>query len=82
MHSVAWLPGASVTVTAVTRATQVGDVVNCVEVGSEEIESDYLNNTACGAGARHRHSAARSPTAAGPLSSRRRLLQAARTPSS
>ena len=41
------LPGGSVTVTAVTRATQVGDVVNCVEVGSEEIESDYLNNTAC-----------------------------------
>ena len=41
------LPGDSVTVTAVTRATQVGDAVNCVEVGSEEIESDYLNNTAC-----------------------------------
>ncbi len=40
-------PGDSVTVTAVTRATQVGDAVNCVEVGSEEIESDYLNNTAC-----------------------------------
>jgi uncharacterized repeat protein (TIGR01451 family) len=41
------LPGASVTITAVTRATQVGEVVNCVRVGSEEIESDYLDNTAC-----------------------------------
>ena len=42
-------PVRSVTVTAVTRATHVGDVVNCVRVGSEEIESDYLNNTACAA---------------------------------
>jgi len=41
------VPGASATVTAVTRATQVGEVVNCVRVRSEEIESDYLNNTAC-----------------------------------
>ena len=41
------LPGGSVTVTAVTKATQVGEVVNCVRVGSEEIESDYLDNTAC-----------------------------------
>jgi uncharacterized repeat protein (TIGR01451 family) len=40
-------PGGSVTVTAVTKATQVGEVVNCVRVGSEEIESSYLNNTAC-----------------------------------
>jgi uncharacterized repeat protein (TIGR01451 family) len=40
------VPGASATITAVTRATQVGEVLNIVRIGSEEIESDYVNNTA------------------------------------
>jgi uncharacterized repeat protein (TIGR01451 family) len=39
-------PGASATVTAVTQATQVGVVVDIVRVGSEETESNYLNNVA------------------------------------
>jgi Domain of unknown function DUF11/Prealbumin-like fold domain len=39
-------PGASATITAVTRATHVGTVVDVVRVGSEEEESDYTNNTA------------------------------------
>jgi uncharacterized repeat protein (TIGR01451 family) len=39
-------PGASATVTAVTRASRVGPVVDVVRVGSEEIESNYRNNVA------------------------------------
>ncbi len=39
-------PGASVTITAVTLATQIGEILNIVHVGSEEQESNYLNNTA------------------------------------
>src|SRR5262249_27613105 len=39
-------PGASATITAVTRATDVGVIVNTVRVGSEEQEANYLNNTA------------------------------------
>lgn len=39
-------PGASATITAVTLATQIGEILNVVRVGSEEQESDYLNNTA------------------------------------
>ena len=39
-------PGASATITAVTRATQIGEILNVVRVGSEEQESNYLNNTA------------------------------------
>jgi hypothetical protein len=39
-------PGASATITAVTLATQIGKILNVVRVGSEEPESDYLNNTA------------------------------------
>jgi uncharacterized repeat protein (TIGR01451 family) len=39
-------PGASATVVAVTEATQVGVVIDIVRVGSEEIESNYRNNTA------------------------------------
>jgi uncharacterized repeat protein (TIGR01451 family) len=39
-------PGASATITAVTRATHVGVIVNTVRVGSEEQEANYLNNTA------------------------------------
>jgi hypothetical protein len=39
--------GASVTITAVTRATDAGDVVNCVRATSEEPESDLTNNDAC-----------------------------------
>src|SRR4051794_33943920 len=38
--------GASATITAVTRAVAVGRVLNVVRVGSEEQESDYLNNVA------------------------------------
>jgi uncharacterized repeat protein (TIGR01451 family) len=39
-------PGASATVVAVTVAVRVGVVVNIVRVGSEEPESNYLNNVA------------------------------------
>jgi hypothetical protein len=39
-------PGASATITAVTQATEVGEILNVVRVGSEEQEDDYLNNTA------------------------------------
>jgi hypothetical protein len=39
-------PGESATVVAVTEATRVGPVVDIVRVGSEEIESNYRNNTA------------------------------------
>jgi uncharacterized repeat protein (TIGR01451 family) len=39
-------PGGSATVTVVTRNKLLGEVVNIVRVSSEEIESDYLNNTA------------------------------------
>jgi uncharacterized protein DUF11/prealbumin domain-containing protein len=39
-------PGASATITVVTRATAVGRVLNVVHVNSEEQESNYLNNTA------------------------------------
>lgn len=39
--------GGSVTITAVTQATDVGDVVNCVRATSEEPESDLVNNDAC-----------------------------------
>jgi hypothetical protein len=39
-------PGAKATITIVTKATRVGKVLNVVRVGSEEQESDYLNNTA------------------------------------
>ncbi|HEU5211381.1 MAG TPA: DUF11 domain-containing protein [Gaiellaceae bacterium] len=39
-------PGASATITAVSLATQIGEILNVVRVGSEEQESDYLNNTA------------------------------------
>jgi hypothetical protein len=39
-------PGASATITAVTLATQIGEILNVVRVGSEEQESNYLNNTA------------------------------------
>jgi hypothetical protein len=39
-------PGASATITAVTKATQIGPILNVVRVGSEEQESDYLNNVA------------------------------------
>jgi Domain of unknown function DUF11 len=38
--------GASATITAVTEAVAVGRVLNVVRVGSEEQESDYLNNVA------------------------------------
>jgi uncharacterized protein DUF11/prealbumin domain-containing protein len=39
-------PGASATITVVTLATQIGEILNVVRVGSEEQESDYENNTA------------------------------------
>jgi uncharacterized repeat protein (TIGR01451 family) len=39
-------PGAKATITVVTKATRVGPVLNVVRVGSEEEESNYLNNTA------------------------------------
>jgi uncharacterized repeat protein (TIGR01451 family) len=39
-------PGASATVTAVTRALRIGLVVDTVRVGSGETESDYRNNVA------------------------------------
>ena len=39
-------PGASATITAVSLATQIGEILNVVRVGSEEPESNYLNNTA------------------------------------
>jgi hypothetical protein len=39
-------PGGSVTITAVTLATKIGPILNVVRVGSEEKESNYLNNTA------------------------------------
>jgi len=39
-------PGASATITIVTRAVGTGRVLNVVRVSSEEQESDYLNNTA------------------------------------
>jgi Domain of unknown function DUF11 len=39
-------PGASATITAVTKATRIGAILNVVRVGSEEQESDYLNNVA------------------------------------
>jgi uncharacterized repeat protein (TIGR01451 family) len=39
-------PGASATITAVTLATRIGEILNVVRVGSEEQESDYLDNTA------------------------------------
>lgn len=39
-------PGASATITALTRATHVGVATNVVRIGSEEQESNYLNNTA------------------------------------
>lgn len=39
-------PGASASVTAVTKALRVGPVVDVVRVGSEEIESNYRNNVA------------------------------------
>ena len=39
-------PGAAATITVVTRATRVGTVLNVVRVGSEEQESNYLNNIA------------------------------------
>jgi hypothetical protein len=39
-------PGASATITAVTLANQIGEILNSVRVGSEEAESDYLNNVA------------------------------------
>src|SRR5262249_27238575 len=35
-------PGASATITGVTRATHVGVIVNTVRIGSEEQESNYL----------------------------------------
>jgi hypothetical protein len=38
-------PGASATITAVTEATRIGEILNVVRVGSEEQESNYLNNT-------------------------------------
>jgi hypothetical protein len=39
-------PGASATITVVTRAIRVGLVLNVVRVSSEEQESNYLNNVA------------------------------------
>ena len=39
-------PGAAATITVVTLATQIGKILNVVRVGSEEQESNYLNNTA------------------------------------
>ena len=39
-------PGASATITILTRAIGTGRVLNVVRVSSEEQESDYLNNTA------------------------------------
>jgi hypothetical protein len=39
-------PGLTATITVVTRALRVGEILNVVHVGSEEPESDYLNNTA------------------------------------
>jgi hypothetical protein len=39
-------PGASATITVVTLANQIGEILNSVRVGSEEEESDYLNNVA------------------------------------
>ena len=39
-------PGASATVTAITEARRVGLAVDIVRVGSEEHESNYLNNVA------------------------------------
>jgi len=39
-------PGASATITTVTLANQIGEILNSVRVGSEEEESDYLNNVA------------------------------------
>jgi hypothetical protein len=39
-------PGGSTTITVVTLANQIGEIVNTVRVGSEEEESDYLNNVA------------------------------------
>jgi hypothetical protein len=39
-------PGASATITVVTKATQIGPILNVVRVGSEEQETNYLNNVA------------------------------------
>jgi uncharacterized repeat protein (TIGR01451 family) len=39
-------PGASATITVVTRATRIGPILNVVRVGSEEQEPEYLNNVA------------------------------------
>ena len=39
-------PGATATIVVVTKALKVGRVLNVVRVGSEEQESNYLNNTA------------------------------------
>jgi uncharacterized repeat protein (TIGR01451 family) len=39
-------PGASVTIIVLTKATSIGRALNVVRVGSEEQESNYLNNTA------------------------------------
>jgi uncharacterized repeat protein (TIGR01451 family) len=39
-------PGASATIAVVTQATSIGRALNVVRVGSEEQESNYLNNTA------------------------------------
>ena len=39
-------PGASATITAVSLATQIGEILNVVRVGSEEPESNYRNNVA------------------------------------
>ena len=39
-------PGTSATITVLTRATSIGRALNVVRVGSEEQESNYLNNTA------------------------------------
>jgi hypothetical protein len=38
--------GATATITVVSRATRVGTILHVVHVGSEEQESNYLNNTA------------------------------------
>ena len=73
-------PGASATVTAVTRALRVGPVVDVVRVGSEEIESDYRNNVASALvrviGALRPPTA---PTVCRTLTAAPRLLQAQRT---
>src|SRR5205814_9973603 len=39
-------PGGSATITVVTKATQIGPILNIVRVGSEEQEANYLNNVA------------------------------------